>query len=147
VYFWDLDGKGFASCWLVKKGTETAKLKQAVWDAIHVMQVVPQGDTSHSFQLTSTVMVSMGIDNKAVGDLNLSGSLISQRSKVSGPKNYIAVMGGMIEKQETTMKGDLSQVYFNKMQYIMENLRKTGVHNVKLAGLAQKAARQKKKST
>jgi len=149
VYFWDLDGNGFASCWLVKKGGESDKLKTAVWDAIHVMQVVQaqEGSQSHNFQLTSTVMVSLGVDNEACGDLNLSGSLIRQRTKTAtgeGKEKFIATMGKMIEQQESSMKGDLQEIYFNKMQYIMEKLRKMSATNVKLAGLAQKAARQKR---
>jgi len=146
VYFWDLEGKGFASCWLVKKAADSDKLKGAVWDAIHVMQVIPNDGSQHNYQLTSTIMVSLGVENAEVGDLNLSGSLIRQSSKASDSASisgHIKCMGKLIEDQEARMKSELEKIYFNKMLFILDSLRKDTHNNFKLAGLAQKAARQK----
>jgi len=149
VYFWDLEGKGFASCWLVKKAADSEKLKAAIWDAIHVMQVVPTSKSEHNYQLTSTIMVSLGVENDDIGDLNLSGSLIRQSSKVSnadGMSDHIKCMGKLVEEQEGRMKSELEKIYFNKMTQILDSLRKDGQNNIKLAGLAQKAARKKSSS-
>ena len=145
VYFWDLDGAGFASCWLVeKRGDTNSKFKNAVWDAIHVLQVMPNKSGAHDYQLTSTVMVDLGIDNKDVGNLSLSGSLIRQSKKSSNDGNLISQMGMMIEKQESGMKSEIEKIYFGKMSYVMSNLRHTeNAADTKLAGLAQMAEKTK----
>jgi len=138
VYFWDLEDKGFASCWLVKKGAAAgSELKTAVWDAIHVLQVVPEG-SSHKYQLTSTIMVNLGVENDKVGDLDLSGSLIRQRTSKGTGDNFISHMGKMIEEQEGQMKSEIEELYFLKMAYVMSNLRhvESGSNN-KLTGLAK----------
>ena len=64
-----------------------------------------------------------------------------QRKSTGKGTNFIAHMGKMIEEQETNMKQDLQEIYFNKMQYIMENLRKPKSATTRLAGLAQMAER------
>ena len=143
VYFWDLEDKGFASCWLVKKGASAGSaLKTAVWDAIHVLQVVPEG-SGHSYQLTSTVMVNLGVENDKIGDLDLSGSLIRQRKSKSTGENFIAQMGRMVEEQETAMKCEIEELYFRKMAYVMANLRQVEGADTRLAGLAGKAEKEK----
>ena len=122
VYFWDLEDKGFSTCWLVKKGASAGSaLKTAVWDAIHVLQVVPEG-SGHSYQLTSTVMVNLGVENDKIGDLDLSGSLIRQRKSKNTGENFIAQMGRMVEEQETAMKCEIEELYC-KMAYVMANRR------------------------
>lgn len=147
VYFWDLDGAGFASCWLIKKKAPMSGSTQlAEWDAIHVLQVVPKADGSgNDYQLTSTIMVHIGGKDDNVGNMDLSGSLVRQRKLSSASKNVIAQMGALIETQEGTMKSEIEKIYFGKMSYILGNLRSTGGGaDTKLAGLAQEAEKAKK---
>jgi hypothetical protein len=85
VYMWDLD-KGFASCWLIKKGAcarlgsvhctawtrylllpaaeigSGRFLKSGCWDSVHVIEVTPDAATGKStYKLTTTVMLSLQV--------------------------------------------------------------------------------------
>ena len=40
VYFWDLTGGSFASCWLIKKDLSGGRfVREGNWDSIHVVEV------------------------------------------------------------------------------------------------------------
>lgn len=54
-------------------------VKKGGWDSIHIVEVVPNPDNkSATYKLTTTVMLNMSVDNREVGDTNLSGSVTRQ---------------------------------------------------------------------
>ena len=79
VYLWDLD-TGFAGCFLVKKTVQgNAFVTDGGWDSIHVVEVTEKGDGKATYKLTSTLMLTMGVQKASVGDSNLSGCMTKQK--------------------------------------------------------------------
>ena len=59
-------------------------VKQGSWDSIHVVEVIPSADNkTFTYKLTTTIMLTMSVDNEEVGDTNLSGSITRQVRKVA----------------------------------------------------------------
>lgn len=57
-------------------------VKSGSWDSIHVVEATPSSDGKVcTYKLTTTVMLSMVVDNVEVGDTNLSGSITRQVSE------------------------------------------------------------------
>lgn len=54
------------------------------WSSVHVFEVTPQksGTNTHQYRLTSTVLVSMPATLKGLGEIDLSGSITKQATKV-----------------------------------------------------------------
>ncbi|KAI3977071.1 hypothetical protein MKX01_002252, partial [Papaver californicum] len=100
VYIWEgEDNEGFIAFFLIKKdGSKTGQgrrgyLQEGGWDAIHVIQVGPEDETMAHYCLTSTVMLSLTINDESSGNFNLSGSIRRQ----------------MIEEMESKLRNSLDQ--------------------------------------
>lgn len=133
VYMWDLDD-GFAGVVLLKKqsgkGPETAG-----WDSIHVFEVDERGRSSKNanYKLTSTVILHLGRENEAVGDLSLAGSMTRQLemrdTKVEIVGNlgkdggHVVNIGRLVEDMEGKMRNQLQEVYFGKAKDVVGDLR------------------------
>jgi capping protein beta len=53
-------------------------VKAGSWDSIHVLEASSVDGKVFTYKLTTTVMLSMAVDNAEVGDTNLSGSVTRQ---------------------------------------------------------------------
>jgi len=129
VYLWDL-AEGFAGCFLIKKDVEGLTfVKSGSWDSIHVMEVLPSGDGSEAtYKLTTTIMLSMKVANKSIGDADLSGSLTRQAEQKMAlndglGKTHITNMGTIIENLEIDMRSNLDQLYIQKTREVINGIR------------------------
>lgn len=121
VYFWNLDD-GFAGVVLLKKGSQAAN---AAWDSIHVLEATERGRTA-KYKLTSTVILSLGSNGEALGDLDLSGNMtrqVEQDLPVDGDEAHVANVGRMVEDMELKMRNLLQEVYFGKAKDVVGDLR------------------------
>ncbi|KAI3996251.1 hypothetical protein MKX01_026719 [Papaver californicum] len=131
VYMWeDEDNEGFIACFLIKKdGSKTGQgrrgyLQEGGWDAIHVIQVGPEDDTMAHYCLTSTVMLSLTINDESSGNFNLSGSIRRQMNPdLAVADGHLCNMGKMIEEMESKLRNSLDQVYFGKTREMVCTLR------------------------
>lgn len=129
VYAWDLDGEGFACCFLIKKEVidGSRSVSKGSWDSIHVMEVQTEGGSA-TYKLTSTVMLSMIVENSEAGKVDLSGSLTRQtekRAPVSAVNTHIVNMGKMVEAMETDIRSSLDQLYIQKTREVLNGIRKS----------------------
>lgn len=98
------------------------------WDSINVVEVHEEGGGKATYKLTTTIMLSMGVNKEEVGgDTNLSGSLTRQSELksvvVSDAKPHLANIGRMIEDLENDMRSNLNQLYILKTREIVNSLR------------------------
>eukprot|EP00954_Amorphochlora_amoebiformis_P012993 1017768-Amorphochlora_amoeboformis.AAC.1 len=56
-------------------------LKKGWWDSTHVFQVSQSRGDNYEYKLTSTVMISMVMENGKIGSCDLSGSMNKQKSE------------------------------------------------------------------
>lgn len=119
VYFWDLDD-GFAGVILLKK-TSISGQNEGGWDSIHVFEVAERG-RSAQYKLTSTVMLHILTNNKALGSMDLSGNMtrqVEQDLDVKEKSDHIANLGRLVEDMELKMRNQLQEVYFGKTKDIV----------------------------
>lgn len=137
VYLWDMEG-GFAGCFLIKKDVAAEQfVKKGSWESIHVMEVKENGDGRHVYKLTTTIMLSMGVENGQVGDANLSGSLTRQMERtlpVTVNKPHVVNMGSLIEDMEIDCRSNLDGLYIQKTREVINSMRK--LHGVPAQGRA-----------
>jgi capping protein beta len=99
------------------------------WDSINVVEVHEEANkTRATYKLTTTIMLSMGVNKAEVGnDTNLSGSLTRQSEltsiAVTEAKPHLANVGRMIEDMENEMRSNLNQLYILKTREIVNTLR------------------------
>lgn len=129
VYLWDLD-EGFAGVVLLKKSVG----QEAGWDSIHVFEVDERrgsGRTCH-YKLTSTVILHLGREGEAVGELKLAGSMTRQVEadlvveSVGGQGKdggHVCNVGRLVEDMEGKMRNLLQEVYFGKAKDVVGDLR------------------------
>ncbi|KAI3850247.1 hypothetical protein MKX03_025581 [Papaver bracteatum] len=131
VYMWeDEENEGFVACFLIKKdGSKTGQgrrgyLQEGGWDAIHVIQVGPEDETTAHYCLTSTVMLSLTTNDESSGNFNLSGSIRRQMNlDLAVTDGHLCNMGKMIEEMESKLRNSLDQVYFGKTREMVCTLR------------------------
>lgn len=125
VYLWELEGSsGFAGVVLFKKTLDDQDRTPGSWDSLHVFEVF-EGTRSSKYQLTSTIMLSLG-RKETNSNLQLAGSLTRQYNAdlpVKDPSSHIVNMGKMIEDSEAKMRNQLQEVYFGKTKDIVATLR------------------------
>ena len=131
VYFWDLDD-GFAGAILLKKSmcllgnpfvlcqcilipsTATPKgAYSAGWDSIHVFEAIDRARSCH-YKLTSTVILRLGAENEALGEMDLSGSMTRQTQQdmpVEGDKSHVVNVGKLVEDMEGKMRNLLRECF------------------------------------
>jgi len=160
VYMWDLDDGGFAACFCIQKDASGDKNLQGFkgsWSSVHVFEVNPEktGKDTYSYKLTSTVLVSMPLQLKGLGDIDLSGSITKQAKKTEKLKtigdqkqSHMEIMGPMLEDLELDLRNTIEGVYFQKTKEIINGMRVTDKELLKqknrMAGLHQEASKNKK---
>lgn len=123
VYLWDLD-EGFAGCFLIKKSVAAQAVSKGSWDAIHVVEVVEDGDTKATYKLTTTVLIDMLVDKETVGNCSIGGNVTRQSEKVESIENgHMANIGRMIEAMEGDIRSSLNDIYLAKTAEIYTNIR------------------------
>jgi len=102
------------------------------WDSISVVEVHDANTKASgkaTYKLTTTIMLSMGVNKEEVGSTNLSGSLTRQSEQtlaVTDAKPHLANVGRMIEDLESDMRSNLNQLYILKTREIVNTLRVSG---------------------
>ena len=146
VYVWDADDedegssasavseerRGFAACFVVRKegGGRSAKgfLENGYWEAIHVVQVGAEKNGKSTYQLSSTVNLSL----ESGGGFKVCGSITRANEaemKVEGgmEAGHVANMGRMVEDLEGKLRSSLELVYFGKTREVIANMREAEV--------------------
>jgi len=138
VYLWELEGHGFAGCFLIKKKVDNSRsVKDGNWDSIHVVEVQELGNNRANYKLTTTILIHMDVERDEVGRALLSGSLTRQTEKNNQAYNndtasHISIIGRMIEDLETDTRQNLYELYLLKTRDVVNNIRDTKAR----AGLA-----------
>lgn len=95
------------------------------WDSIHVFDAQDRARTAH-YKLTSTVILSLGTESDALGNLDLSGNMVRQVEQdmaVVDDGSHVANIGKMVEDMELKMRNLLQEVYFGKAKDVVGDLR------------------------
>lgn len=120
---------------------------------MHVFEVNTTGQKdSWNYKLTSTVLVSMPMKVKGLGDIDLSGSVTKQAQKTATLQSYadskqshLEYMGPMLEDLELDLRGTIEGVYFQKTKEIVNGMRVTDAQikarDKKMANIATSAAK------
>jgi len=159
VYMWDLD-TGFAACFCIQKEAQGDKDLQGfkgAWSSVHVFEVKSQQQKdTYEYRLTSTVIISMPLQLKGLGDIDLSGSITKQASKTATLKTFggdtkqshLEIMGEMLEDLELDLRNTIEGVYFQKTKEIINGMRVTDAEfkarDKKMADTIKSAANNKK---
>jgi len=156
VFMWDLDANAgsFAACFCIQKDSSGAKELQGFkgnWSSVHVFEVNNAGkDDTYNYKLTSTVLVSMPMSVKGLGDIDLSGSVTKQAQKsaklasyADDKQSHLEIMGPMLEDLELDLRGTIEGVYFQKTKEIVNGMRVTDAsikaRDKKMANIASTA--------
>jgi len=141
VYYFDCD-EGFGAAWLIHKevpGVDT--LKKGWWDSSHIFDVQPTGvPNQYKYTLTSTVLISMNLEEAATGEVDLSGSLSMQITKTRLTDKFtghIQNMGPMLEEQESLLRNRIEVIYIQKTREILGVRSSTGQRDAASASIAQ----------
>jgi len=161
VYMWNLDENNddrFAACFCIQKEAEGDKDLQGFkgqWSSVHVFEVLNSGKKDEfDYKLTSTVLVSMPLQLKGLGDIDLSGSITKQAQKKSllktigdARQSHLEIMGPMLEDLELDLRNSLEAVYFQKTKEIINGMRVTDAQikarDKKIAQMGKDAAAKK----
>jgi len=130
VYYFntdDKDEKAFGATFLIHKDVKATKgLTSGWWDSIHVFEVTESKAKFFEYKLTTTVMVSMSVDNDKVGNVDLSGSMTQQSTQVLPFDNehpHIANMGKMLEDMELKIRNYIEAIYIQKTREVINGMR------------------------
>jgi len=84
-YFWDKEGGGFATAWLVRKGNNIIMIEDVdrvkgiesgSWSTINVIDVKSDASKKRwTYKITSSVVLEMNIAQNDVGSFSITGSL------------------------------------------------------------------------
>jgi len=139
VYFFNTDekdSKAFGACFLVHKDVDAQKgsLESGWWDSIHVFEVVENKKSHFEYKLTTTVMVSMGVKGSNIGEVDLSGSMTQQDTKVllvSDAQPHMANLGKMLEDMELKIRNSIEGIYIQKTREVINGMRSASGVNQK----------------
>mmetsp|Transcript_8944 Transcript_8944/g.11726 ORF Transcript_8944/g.11726 Transcript_8944/m.11726 type:complete len:284 (+) Transcript_8944:40-891(+) len=134
VYLWEIEGGpagSFAGCFLIKKTVSGQKyLTSGCWDSIHIVEVTPKDAENATYKVTSTIMLSMGVNKEEVGDTNLSGFTTKQTTKTTDyniqSKSHLANVGSMIEDTEIDMRSNMDNLSVQKTREVVNSIRRVG---------------------
>ncbi|ETO36765.1 hypothetical protein RFI_00297 [Reticulomyxa filosa] len=156
VYMWDLDA-GFAACFCIQKEAQGDKDLQGFkgsWSSVHVFEVKNQAQKdTYEYRLTSTVLVSMPLQLKGLGDIDLSDSHKFQQTQTlrsfgEQKQSHLEIMGEMLEDLELDLRNTIEGVYFQKTKEIVNGMRVTDAEikarDKKMADTLKSAAGSKK---
>lgn len=156
VYMWDLDQSvgSFAACFCIQKEAQGAKDLAGFkghWSSVHVFEVTASNKKDEfNYKLTSTVLVSMPMQVKGLGDIDLSGSVTKQAQKTAtlqmfadSQQSHLEYMGPMVEDLELDLRGTIEGVYFQKTKEIVNGMRVTDAsikaRDKKMANIAKQS--------
>ena len=98
-----------------KMNTATPKGKSSAgWDSIHVFEAIDRARTCH-YKLTSTVILRLGAENEALGEMDLSGSMTRQTQQdmpVENDKSHVVNVGKLVEDMEGKMRNLLREYHY-----------------------------------
>jgi len=160
VYMWDLDQSvgSFAACFCIQKESKGAKDMAGFkggWSSVHVFEVTASAKKDEfNYKLTSTVLVSMPMTVKGLGEIDLSGSVTKQAQKsatlqtfADSKQSHLEYMGPMVEDLELDLRGTIEGVYFQKTKEIINGMRVTDAaikaRDKKMANIAKMTAQGK----
>jgi len=131
AYFFETDENdesGFGACYLIHKEIEQKRsLKKGVWDSIHVFEVISTGTKNEfTYKLTTTVMISMILQDAKIGTSDLSGLRTQQKSvtcKIKNQDDHIENMGKMLEDCETRIRNAIETIYIAKTRTVISGMR------------------------
>lgn len=131
AYFFETDENddaGFGACYLIHKEIEQKRsLKKGVWDSIHVFEVISTGTKNEfTYKLTTTVMISMILQDGKIGTSDLSGLRTQQKSvtsKIKTQDDHIENMGKMLEDCETRIRNAIETIYIAKTRTVISGMR------------------------
>jgi len=130
VYVWESvhEDAGVAAAFVIHKVSDKkAGFSVAQWDSINICEMKSQ-KSSVSYRVTSTVILSLVIENDLVGSVDLGTTITRQHeqhrrfSEREAPRHVMA-MGMMIEDLENSIRKDLQRVYLGKLSEILNNIR------------------------
>jgi len=102
------------------------ELESGWWDSIHVFECNETKKGTYEYKLTTTVMVSMGMKNQLVGEVDLSGSMTQQETKsltFNDANPHIANMGKMLEDMELKVRNAIEGIYIQKTREVINGMR------------------------
>jgi len=132
VYFFETDEgnpNAFGAVFLIHKDVpESKSLRTGLWDSTHVFDARLVSGNRWRYQLTSSVMISMDIEDNAVGNVNLSGVLnrsFEQTCDLSDIEGvtHISSMGRILEMQELQMRNSIEGIYVQKTREVINGMR------------------------
>lgn len=135
AYFFETDEKddqGFGACYLIHKEVEQARsLKKGIWDSIHVFEVVSGSKKNEfTYKLTTTVMISLILQDKKIGTSDLSGLRTQQhentcilKGNTPNHADHITNMGQMLEDCETRIRNEIEKIYIQKTRTVISGMR------------------------
>ncbi len=81
----------------------------------------------YEYKLTTTVMVSMGMKNSLVGEVDLSGSMTQQETRACAfspdVNPHISNMGKMLEEMELKVRNAIEGIYIQKTREVINGMR------------------------
>jgi capping protein (actin filament) muscle Z-line, beta len=127
----------FAGAFLVHKGEGSgrhgASLSAGLWDAVHVVEVLPGEGGSTSYNLSTTIALHLATNTgesggaKPGGRFELAGSLGRASSSVAptpgAATGHLLVLGRLVEEMENKLRGTLDSVYFGQTRSVVGHLR------------------------
>jgi capping protein beta len=145
VYFFESSESenDFGAAFLIKKDVAAgATLKKGRWESTHIFKVSPTLTTGEfEYTLTSTVIISMNLAESATGDVDLSGSMTQQSTKVRKTdkfQTHIANMGSLLESMEFALRNQIEAIYIQKTREVLSGARSsTGARDAAWAEIAQ----------
>lgn len=131
VYFFDTKDSGFGSCWLVKKTQEfPGSSEDSIWDATHVVTTTLEQGNKARYKVTSTVFLSLQNQNNTQGKIDMAGNITRVKedivvldAKQSANDQHLALIGRMIEINESEIRSELKGVFINKSKQIINTGR------------------------
>jgi len=130
AYFFETNeknDKGFGACFLIHKEVQSSKsLKKGWWDSTHVFEVAEDKDSHFLYKLTTTVMISMVLQDDKIGNTDLSGLRTQQdarRLKFDEENPHVANMGKMLEDIELRIRNAIEGIYIQKTREVINGMR------------------------
>lgn len=135
AYFFETDyeekSDGFGACFLIKKDvSKQGNLTKAVWDSIHVFEVIAvegsTGKPKFTYKLTTTVMIALNLTDCNIGTADLSGLRTQQHENTTvaeSDSEHIKNMGKMLEDCETRIRTELENIYIQKTRTVISGMR------------------------
>ena len=132
VYCWDLGespSDGFGVAVLVKHSVNSESMQNGLWDSSNIITVnFSDGGKKASYNLITTVSLTMAFSNKTCGNVSLSGALTRNSSSEKNIKEYYSVehienIGKMVEDLESNISNTLDAIYVSKSKEIIDTSR------------------------